>query len=158
MGRLFDRLKKAGSAATESVRADLEGNKDFLEGICAGCALVAAADGDIEEAEKKKALEVVKGHAKLGALYKAPGQIEECMTRMLNLASTRSGRLQLNREIEECKTKINDRTVLEDIIATMVDIAESDGEIEPQELKVIHSVASKLGLDDFAKEVLGEAA
>lgn len=153
----FDRLKKAGAAATDSVRADLEGNKDFLEGVCAGIALVSAADGDIEDAEKRKALEIVKGHAKLGKLYQ-PAQVEECMTRMLSLATTVSGRLQLGREIEEVRTRLQDRAALEDVIATMVDIASSDGEIEPQELKVIASVAGKLGLADFAKEMLGEAA
>lgn len=158
MGKFMDRFKKAASAATETVRADMEGNKDFLEGVCAGIALVSAADGDIEESEKTKALQVVKNHAKLGALYKQPGQIEEVMTRMLGLATTKSGRLQLHREIEEVKTKIGDRQMLEDIIAVMVDIAEADGEIEPAELKVIHSVATKLGIDDFAKQMLDDAA
>jgi tellurite resistance protein len=153
----FDKFKKAAGAATESVRADLAGNMDFLEGVCAGIALVSAADGDIEDAEKKKALEVVKGHAKLGKMYQS-AQIEECMTKMLALATTVSGRLQLGREIEEVRTRLQDRAALEDVIATMVDIAASDGEIEPQELKVIASVAGKLGLGDFAKEMLAEVA
>lgn len=151
----FDSFKKGAKAATESVRADLEGNKDFLEGVCAGIALVAAADGDIEEEEKKMALKAVTGHAVLGKLYKE-AQITECLTTMFNVAGTASGKLRLNREIAEVKDRLNDRAALEDIIAIMADVSSSDGEFEEKEMKIIASVATKLGLADFANEMLAE--
>lgn len=42
-------FKRAVSGAAREVSADLAGNKDFLEGVCAACALVAYADGTVSD-------------------------------------------------------------------------------------------------------------
>ena len=46
---MFGTLKRMVGAGAREVKADYSGNKDFLEGVCGAVALVAAADGDIEE-------------------------------------------------------------------------------------------------------------
>ena len=56
---VFGLLKKVAGSAAREVKADYSGNKDFLEGVVAAVALVAAADGDIEESEKRKAISII---------------------------------------------------------------------------------------------------
>jgi tellurite resistance protein len=65
---MFGMLKRAARAATTEVKADYAENKDFLEAVCAGVALVAAADGEIEDSERAKAMKVVSGHTALSKL------------------------------------------------------------------------------------------
>ena len=45
-------FKSTGSSLTEQVKKFK--NKNFMEAVCAGCALVAAADGEIDPTEKQK--------------------------------------------------------------------------------------------------------
>lgn len=50
---MFGALKRAMGAGAREVKAEYGENKDFLEAVCAAAALVAAADGDIEESERR---------------------------------------------------------------------------------------------------------
>ncbi len=61
---MLDWLKKNTLAAREKLTTEVGKfkNKEFMEAIVAGCALVAAADGEISSAEKLK----MSGFIKLG--------------------------------------------------------------------------------------------
>lgn len=124
----------------------MAGRTDLLEGIAASCALVAAADGDIEDEEVVTTIDTLSTHPILSKAFKV-SEIERVSDTMFRRAKGgASGRLGLLREIEEAKSKskIED---LEMLLVIAIDVSNSDGEMEPQERKVLTTIASKLGLN-----------
>lgn len=146
---MFKFLKKAGGAAVAAaateVKAEYGENKDFLEAVCAAAALVAAADGDIEEAEKRKVVSVVAGHPSLGKIYQ-PAVIEQTADVMFKRAKDFSGRQGLAREMDDIKGR--NPQMVEDVYLVALDIAHSDGELEDAEKAVLSKIASRLGVDE----------
>lgn len=139
-------LKKVAGATAKEVKAEYGENKDFLEAVCAASALVAAADGDIEESEKRKVLAIVSNHAQLGKLYQQ-NVIEATADTMFKRAKDSSGRQQLARELDDIKSRPQGAQMAEDVYLIAVDIALADGEIEPQEKDVLAKIANRLGVD-----------
>ncbi|HZG29922.1 MAG TPA: TerB family tellurite resistance protein [Ensifer sp.] len=139
-------MKKILAAGGKEIKAEYGQNKDFLEAVCAACALVAAADGDIEESEKRKVVSIVTGHATLGKLYQQ-GVIEQTAETMFRRAKDVSGRQQLARELDDIKGRQDGATMAEDVYLIALDIANADGEIEPQEDVVLKKIATRLGVD-----------
>lgn len=144
--RMFGALKKAFAAGATEVKAEYGQNKDFLEAVCAGVALVAAADGDIEDSERTKATRIITNHATLGKLYKQ-NDIEQCAEAMFRRAKDASGRAQLARELDDIKGRENGSQMAEDVYLVAVDIAAADGEVEPEEEAVLKKLANRLGVD-----------
>lgn len=64
-----------GRKAKDAVN-QFSGNKDFLEGFCAVCALTAAAEGGIDDAEYDKTLTVIRSNTPLAD--NATGPCSEC--------------------------------------------------------------------------------
>lgn len=143
---MFGMFKRAAAAATQEVKAEYGENKDFLEAVCAAAALVAAADGDIEESERRKVVSLITNHATLGKLYQQPA-IEATADIMFKRAKDSSGRQQLARELDDIKSRPNGATMAEDVYLLAVDIATADGEVEPQEDVVLKKIAARLGVD-----------
>lgn len=143
---MFGVLKKALGAGAREVAAEYSENKDFLEAVCAGVALVAAADGDIEDTERHKAVKIVSAHATLSKLYKQ-SDIEQTLDTMLRRAKEASGRQQLARELDDIKGRPNGAQMAEDVYLIAVDIANADGEMEPEEEVVLKKLAARLGVD-----------
>lgn len=143
---VFGALKKAFKAGAKEVQADYSKNRDFLEAVCAGAALVAFADGEIEEAERAKAIRIITGHATLGKLYQQP-EIEQVAETMFKRAKDASGRQSLARELDDIKGKDNAAQMAEDIYLVAVDIAHADGELEPEEEATLKKLAARLGVD-----------
>ncbi|MEW6256921.1 MAG: TerB family tellurite resistance protein [Pseudomonadota bacterium] len=143
---MFGVLKKAFGAGTREVAAAYGENKDFLEAVCAAVALVAAADGDIEETERQKAIRIVTNHGQLSKLYKQ-GDIEQTLEAMFRRAKESSGRQQLARELDDIKGRPNGSQMAEDVYLIAVDIANADGEVEPEEDVVLKRLAARLGVD-----------
>lgn len=136
---MFNIFKKA---ATDQLNK-YSGNKDFLEAVCATAALVASADGEIEEGEVKAAIASVKGNETLTKLY-TEADIDSALDVQLGRAKTFSGRAKLWRELEDVAAK--DATLRQDVFLAGVDVAHGDGELEPEERKVLVQVAQKLGV------------
>ena len=143
---MFGIMKKIVAAGGKEIKAEYSQNKDFLEAVCAACALVAAADGDIEESEKRKVVSIVTGHAELGKLYQQ-NVIEQTAETMFRRAKDVSGRNQLARELDDIKSRQDGATMAEDVYLIALDIANADGEIEPQEDAVLKKIATRLGVD-----------
>lgn len=143
---MFGMMKKILAAGGKEIKAEYGQNKDFLEAVCAACALVAAADGDIEESEKRKVVSIVTGHATLGKLYQQ-NVIEQTAETMFRRAKDVSGRNQLARELDDIKGRPDGATMAEDVYLIALDIANADGEIEPQEDVVLKKIATRLGVD-----------
>lgn len=124
----------------------LTGKTDLLEGIAAAAALVAAADGDIEDEEVASVLAALGNHPVLSKSFKE-AEIERVADAMLKRAKGgAAGRLGLMREIEEAKakSKVED---LEMLLVIAIDVSAADGEFEPEERKVLEKIARTLGLN-----------
>lgn len=143
---MFGLLKRAVTAGATEVKAEYGENKDFLEAVCAAVALVAAADGDIEETERRKAVSIITNHSTLGKLYKQ-NDIESVSEAMFKKAKDSSGRQQLARELDDIKARPNGAQMAEDVYLIAVDIANADGEVEPEEDVVLKKIAARLGVD-----------
>jgi len=118
-------------------------NRDLMEAMVGGCALVAFADGSCTEEELKK-LEAVLAGTK--ALEGFGTEVQTTLMNFTNRLRTayRSGRLEIMREIADVK---NDQREKEDVLVAMITIAEADGDIGEAEMKVLTEVARALGLN-----------
>lgn len=135
-------LKKLTGAFTGSV-AKVSGRKDFLEAVCAASALIAIADGEIEEQEIKGVTKAVMANANLASFDTRT--IELTAENMFKRAEGgRVGRMGLWKEIEDISSDIE---LAEIVFATALDIAESDGQIEEAEQKVLDQLAQRLHVD-----------
>ncbi len=143
---MFGALKRAMGAGAREVKAEYGENKDFLEAVCAAAALVAAADGDIEESERRKVVSIVQNHPTLSKLYQS-NIIEQTADTMFKRAKETSGRQLLARELDDIKSRPNGSQMAEDAYLIALDIANADGELEPAEEAVLKKLAARLGVD-----------
>lgn len=141
---MFGALKRALGAGAKEVQKDYSQNRDYLEAVLAAAALVANADGDIEDTERAKVVKVVSNHPTLSKFYKQ-NDIEQVAETMFRRAKDVSGRQQLARELDDIKGR--DATMADDVYLVAQDIALADGELEPQEADVLAKIANRLGVD-----------
>lgn len=131
------------SKAASSVQK-FSGQTDFLEAVCAAAALIAAADGEIEDSEVTATKKAVMANKALADGFDNR-TIDATIDRMLDRAGGgRVGRAGLWKEIEEAASKPE---MAEAILCTALDVAEGDGEIEPQEKVVLEKLAKTLRVD-----------
>lgn len=147
---MFGALKRmagavAGSVARE-VKAEYGESKDFLEAVCAGAALVAYADGELEDAERSKIVSTILNNATLGKIYQQ-NVIEQTTDAMFKRAKDASGRQGLARELDDIKGRPGAAQMAEDVYLICLDVAGADGEVEPEEEVVLKKLASRLGVD-----------
>lgn len=143
---MFGALKKAFTAGAKEVQADYSQNRDYLEAVCAASALVAMADGEIEDSERTKVVRILSGHPTLGKMYQ-PNVIETTADSMFKRAKDASGRQSLAREMDDIKGRPNGSQMAEDVYLVAVDIANADGELEPAETETLKKIAGRLGVD-----------
>jgi tellurite resistance protein TerB len=143
---VFGMLKKIAGAASKEVKAEYSQNKDFLEAVLAAAALVAAADGDIEESERRKVISVISNHPQLSKLYSSQ-VIEQTAETMFKRAKDFSGRQLLARELDDIKGRPDGPQMAEDAYMIALDIAHSDGELEDAEKEVLKKLANRLNVD-----------
>lgn len=121
----------------------LNGRSDALEAVCAACAYVAAADGDISDAEVATTITTIQNNATLAGAFTTQ-QIEKCADVMFNRAKGgRSGRLGLKKEIMDIA---NDNEIAEIVFVAALDVADH-GDIDEKEKKVLLDIAGMLGVD-----------
>lgn len=142
---MFGALKKAFKAGAKEVQADYSHNKDYLEAVCAAAALVANADGEIEDSERSKVERVLSSHPVLSKMYQ-PNIIAQTAETMFKRAKDASGRQALARELDDIKGR-DDGKMAEDVYLIALDVANADGELEPQEDAVLKKIAARLGVD-----------
>lgn len=121
----------------------MAGHTDFLEAVCAAAALVAAADGDIDDSEIAATVKAVASNEVLSAAF-AASAIGATIDRMLDRANGgRAGRMGLWNEIEDVATKHDQCEI---VLLVAMDIADADGTVDESEQKVLEKVAKTLGL------------
>ena len=133
----LDKLRNKGKAAASRIE-----NKDLMEAIVGGCLLIAAADGEIEPEEIENLNKQIAANPSLAHFG---SDITAAMRRFDGMldAGYRIGKVNILREIEDVKSNPKEA---EDVLMAMLTVAESDGEIEPEELTVLKEVATRLGL------------
>ena len=134
---------KIGRKAKEAA-SKFSGRTDFLQAVCAAAALIAAADGDIEDTEVKATVKAIKANKVLSEGFDQR-EIETCINGMLDRAGGgRVGRAGLWEEISEVA---KEPEMAEAVFLTALDVAEGDGEIEPAEKVVLERLAKDLSVD-----------
>ena len=116
-------------------------NRDLMEAIVGGGLLVAAADGDIEKEELSKLEKLISGNENLKHFGAEIGKTIRRFSDLLD-GDFMVGRSKILREIRDISG--NDDHV-EDVVLNVLAIAKADGEIEPEERKVIEEIARELG-------------
>jgi tellurite resistance protein TerB len=123
----------------------LNGKTDLLEGICAACVLVGAADGDLSDDEGAVALDRLLNHETLSKAFSGT-QIETAFDKQAKRAkSGMSGRLALRREVEEVKAKSSSEDC-EMLLVIAIDVAAADGDIGAKEMGVLRTIGQAMGL------------
>jgi tellurite resistance protein TerB len=119
------------------------GRNDFLEAVCAASALVAAADGDVSDAEVDQTIKAITSNANLSANFRTQ-EIERTADAMLKRAQGgRVGRSGLFKEIEDVAA---DHDMAETVLLSALDVADHGG-IDEKEKAVLASIAQRLGLN-----------
>jgi tellurite resistance protein TerB len=142
-GAVKSAFKAGAKASATEMASKYKENIDFLEAVCAAVALVAAADGEIEDSEVGAVQRLVSGNDKISACYQ-PHQITDVASKMLALAKTQSGKQSLARQLDDIK---GNQTMCEDTYLIAADIAYADGELEPAEEEVLKKIAKRLNVD-----------
>ena len=140
---IFSALKNVISSGVREINADYGKNTDFLEAVCGAAALVANADGSIDDTERSKAVSVISNHSTLKTLYKVD-VIKSVLETAFGRAKDASGRQEIARSLE--KVKENSK-MSEDAYLVAVDIANADGKVGPEEETMLAKIASRLGVN-----------
>lgn len=138
MGILSIFKNKAGAASAEIKKVE---NRDLMQAVVGAAILIAGADGDIETSELDKLEKLIRSNK---AFDHFGPEISETINRFKEQleAGFRVARMNIMREIRDVK---NNPGWAEEVMVNAITIAESDGEIEPAEIKVIAEIARELG-------------
>jgi tellurite resistance protein TerB len=145
-------LGAAASAAMKEMNANQQGNLDFLEAAAAACALVAAVDGNVDSAERNKAIAVITKNKTIGAIFTGP-QIEAIVNGSIDKASDSAGKQELIEELGDLKNNAEKGKDYAKACYLMAkDVANTDGSIGEREEKALSVLAGILGVNpaDFA--------
>lgn len=125
-------------------------NRDLMQAIVGGCLLVAAADGEISKNEAAQIDIQIRANKNLEHFGQEITATVNLFTEQLQ-AGFRLGRMNIMREIADIKNNLLDA---EEVFVNMITVAEGDGSISPEELKVLAEVGVQLGLrpKDFGIE------
>lgn len=145
---IFGALKSALASSVKELNKEYGKTTDFLNAVTASCALMVYADGTAEDAEKKKAMEVLTSHTQLSSLYQR-AQIESSLNAALSHAQTASGKQELARAIDRVLTLPNASEMADDVYLMAVDVstANSRGKAGDDELRVLEKLAKRLHVD-----------
>jgi tellurite resistance protein len=143
---IFGAFKKAGSAAVAEVQAARGENMDILEAYCAGGALMATADGQVEDSEKSKVIRILVSSKDLKGLFDA-SVVERTFDNYAKKAVDSAGRQELIEEFDDLKRMGDSQKLRDRIFLFCKDVAKADGEIEPTEQKRLDVIARLLDVD-----------
>lgn len=139
-------LKERGTEGKEKMLAELSKfkNRSFMEAIVAGCAMVAAADGDISADEKKKMLGFIDRADELKHFAKSDviSAFQKCVDGFaFDLAMGKDEALKAIRKIAGNP----DQARL--LVRVVCAIGAADGDFDATEQAVAREIISVLGLN-----------
>lgn len=134
----FKFLKDLALAGTNR----LAGHTDLLEAVVAGAALVASADGTIDDSEVITTLDTLKNNATISGAFDL-STIERTADKMFERAKGgRSGRMGLYKEIEDVAKNASHADT---VMYAILDVADNDG-IDDKEMAVLRTISQRLGV------------
>lgn len=138
IGKFFrDRVAKSKASASR-----IE-NRDLMEALVGGALLIAAADGKIDDDELEQLDKTLQANDKMrhfgSEIHKTLDRFHDMLT-----ASFRMGKIKILRELADIEASPDD---IEEVFATMVDVAEADGEIDQKEQEMLVEVGRNLGVN-----------
>jgi len=140
---MFGFLKKVKGAGAELAKKSVKAeNKDLMEAMVCAAALIAYADGELEDEEVVKISQILDNSIALEAFGTEPAQFFDKQCQTLD-ASYRMGRLTVMKEIADVK---GNQEESEMVLIMAIEVAFADGEMEPEEEKELNAIAGKLGL------------
>jgi tellurite resistance protein len=137
-GKLF------GGKAKDAIN-QFSGNKDFLEGLCAACALTAAAEGGIDDKEYDTTLSVIRANSAIAAAFSST-EIESCFGKMAPKTASRSGKAELMNEIREVIDRDKSGAMGQAVVLAALDVADQGG-ISDAEVAVMKRIAEVCGVN-----------
>jgi len=119
-------------------------NKDFMEAIAAGCALIAAADGTIDSSEKQKMV----GYINLNESLKV-FNMNDVLARFNHYAQMfefdfNVGKAEASKPISKLKKHPDSAKLL---ISVCCSIGSADGEFDKKEMDLVREMCYMLGLN-----------
>lgn len=137
---MFGLFGKKANQVKDSVQKSI--NRDQLEATIAGSILLAFADGELEDSELTVLQATIENNEKLAHFGSEIGITIDRFVNIMKAGAT-LGRVKVMKEIRDCKA---DEEAKVEIFATLIDIAQADGEIEPEELEVLKHIGRELGV------------
>ncbi|HOV25380.1 MAG TPA: tellurite resistance TerB family protein [Pseudobacteroides sp.] len=139
---ILDWVKQKGSSLSGEVKK--VANKDFMEAVAAGCALVASADGNISSEEKQKMIGFININDTLKVF-----KISDVIERFNHYASHFDfdytvGKIEAMKQVEKLKKKPAEARLL---IAVCCSVGASDGNFDKDEVAIVKEMCQKLGVD-----------
>jgi len=136
---MFGFKKRAKRASAEIKKFE---KRDLAQAVVNAAYLVAYADGECDALERAKIDQALRANPVLSQFANELTDITNRIVEQLE-TSFKIGRRAALREIEDVK---GDQREAEDVLDVAVAVAEADGEIEPEEKKVLEQIAAVLGL------------
>lgn len=133
-GKLFNRGAKVAKQFN---------NKDLFEAAVAAGVLVAWADGDFSDSEFDGLLSLLEANPSLQPFKNDIPSLVESYSNQMKV-SFRAGKRSLMKQIEDCE---GDTDESEQVLILALDVADIDGEVSPEEDKIIKDIAKALGLN-----------
>ncbi len=130
--------KKTRRASAEIKKFE---KRDLAQAVINAAYLVAYADGEREASEKAKIEQVLRNQPTCPRLRQKLMRLAQ----PLSVSWIRTLKLVVVRRYVRSRMK-HDTREAEDVLDVAVAIAEADGEIEPEERKVLEEIAGVLGL------------
>jgi tellurite resistance protein TerB len=143
MTTFLEQIRASSTNALNGIKeaAQRYTNLDFRNAILATCALVAAADGTIQDEEKAKVKKLIMGNEALSHFKAADlgAQFESYVEKALDEFAA----LDLERVLGKLRGKADEADMC---VKIGLIIANADGVFEPSEKKVMVDIIKKLGL------------
>lgn len=138
-------LKTNATAARDKMKTEVAKykNSDFMDAVVAGCAMVAAADGDISADEKQKMAAFISRSEELSVFDMT--KVIEAFNKIVEgfEFDAAIGKIEAMKKIGKLRGK-------EDAARTMVRvccvIGAADGDFDADERKVVSEICTELGL------------
>lgn len=138
LGKFFKKKTAAAKVTLHKVE-----NRDLMEAIVAGAVLVAYADGDCSKEELTKLEDIIATNDNLKHFGSEINATVEKYSLMME-SGARLGRVKLMKEIADVAGD-EEQKVEAFIIA--IEIADADGNIDEDEMKVLRDIGKALGLN-----------
>lgn len=143
---MFEWLKTNAALARDKLADEVSKfrNQDFLDAVVSGCALVAAADGNISSAEKLKMTGYIRNSKELKAfdLKKVIETFDDACQKFE--FDEQIGKAEALRSINKIRKKEDASRLL---VRVCIAIGASDGNFDQSERAVCRTICNELGLN-----------